>query len=195
MKRYKLERDLPTFKAGDMFYLNEAGSLIHESDGAVAYNWITIDKFPNILADWFEEIKESTRWKPEDKETYYYVGNTGDVYSSNWNYFTIDQGRFDIGNCFKTEEEAEQVAEYLKALAIVRGDETSKFVKDKGNWFVGYDTILKSLKPSFNVYEVRNGVFGLPYFATKKDAERSIEQHKNEWLTIFGFEDSAKEEE
>ena len=56
-KRYKLKRDLPTFRAGDIFYLSSMGNLIHESDGVVAYSWSTIDKFPNILTDWFEEIK------------------------------------------------------------------------------------------------------------------------------------------
>ena len=191
MKRYKLVKDLPTFNAGDVFYLNEAGSLIHESDGVVAYNWITIDKFPNILTDWFEETKELTRWKPEKFQNYYHVGGDGFVYSDTWaNGSAVDNGRFEIGNCFKTEEETKRSAEYLKALATVRGGATSKFVKDKGNWFVGYDTILKSLKPSFNVYEIRNGIFGLPYFATQEDAQRSIEQHKKEWLTIFGVEDN-----
>ena len=57
MKRYKLKRDLPTFKAGDMFHLIESGSLIHDGDNIVTYSWSTIDKFPNILTDWFEEIK------------------------------------------------------------------------------------------------------------------------------------------
>ena len=56
-KRYKLKRDLPTFKAGDIFYLSSMGNLFHESDDVVAYSWSTIDKFPNILTDWFEEIK------------------------------------------------------------------------------------------------------------------------------------------
>ena len=56
-KRYKLKRDLPTFKAGDIFYLSSMGNLFHESEGVVAYSWSTIDKFPNILTDWFEEIK------------------------------------------------------------------------------------------------------------------------------------------
>ena len=56
-KRYKLKRDLPTFKAGDIFYLSSMGNLFHESDDVVVYSWSTIDKFPNILTDWFEEIK------------------------------------------------------------------------------------------------------------------------------------------
>ena len=190
MKRYKLKRDLPTFKAGDIFVLIDSGSLIHESDGVVAYSWSTIDKFPNILTNWFEEIKESTRWKPEKSQEYYYVGNAGSVYDDNWaNGYAIDNGRFDIGNCFQTKEEAERVVEYLKALAVVRGDATTKFVKGNRNWYVYYGTDMNSLRPWFNIHDNRNGIFGLPYFATKEDAQRSIEQHKNEWLTIFGVKE------
>ena len=58
LKQYKLKRDLPTFKAGEIFHLSGMGNLIHESDGVVAYSWSTIGKFPNILTDWFEEVKE-----------------------------------------------------------------------------------------------------------------------------------------
>ena len=137
-----------------------------------------------------EEINESTRWKPEKFQRYYYVGNAGSVYDDNWaNGSAIDDGRFEIGNCFQTKEEAEQVVEYLKALAIVRGDATSEFVKNNDNWFIGYDPEHKSIDAFCNPYTARNGIFGLPYFATSEDAQRSIELHKNEWLTIFGIED------
>lgn len=116
MKRYKLKRDLPTFKAGEIFYLSDAGNLIRESDNVPAYSWSTIDKFPNILTDWFEEINESTRWKPEMDQKYYHVGGDGFVYGDTWaNGSAVDNGRLDIGNCFQTEEEAERAVEKLKA--------------------------------------------------------------------------------
>ena len=188
MKRYKLKRDLPTFKAGEIFYISDMGNLIHDSDGVVAYSWSTLEKFPNILADWFEEIKEPTRWKPEMSHDYYYISGDGHVYDNSWDDSRfVDNDRFEIGNCFETKEEAEQVAEYLKALAVVRGDVTSKFTKDRINWYVYYDTNLNSLMSSISCSMLDNGIFGLPYFATREDAQRSIEQHRNEWLTIFGI--------
>lgn len=191
MKRYKLKRDLPTFNAGEIFYLSNSGSLIRESDKVMAYSWITIDKFPNIMTDWFEEIKEPTRWKPETDQEYYYVGNNARVFNDDWIDWNIDHDRFDIGNCFQTKEEAERVAEYLKALATVRGDATTKFVNGEYNWYVYFDIENGLLFPDTTSYLILNGVFGLPYFATEEDAKRSIKQHKNEWLTIFG----VKEEE
>ena len=190
MKRYKLKRDLPTFKAGDVFYISDTGNLLRESDNVPAYSWSTIDKFPNILTDWFEEVNESTRWKPERLQNYYYVGGDSFIYSDNWaNGSAVDNGRFEIGNCFKTEEEAKRAAEYLKALAVVRGDGTSKFIKGIDNWSVHYYAPHNCLDVSDNSYCIRNGIFGLPYFATREDAQRSIDLHKNEWLTIFGIEE------
>lgn len=190
MKRYKLKRDLPTFKEGEIFYLSDAGNLIRESDNVPAYSWSTIDKFPNILTDWFEEIKEQTRWRPEKFQNYYHVGGDGFVYSDTWaNGSAVDNGRFEIGNCLQTEEEAERVREYLKALAVVRGDGTSKFARDRNNFYVYYDIISNHLAVGVSFYDLENGIFGLPYFATTKDAKRSIEQHKNEWLTIFGVKE------
>ena len=194
MKRYKLKRDLPTFNAGDVFYLSEVGNLIRESDNVPAYSWTTLDKFPNVLTDWFEEIKESNRWEPEMDEEYYCLGSDGSVSNDEWAGLSIDRNRFEIGNCFQTEEEAERVVEHLKALAVVRGDATTKFTKGKNNYYVVYDAHYGCLDVSSNSYCNKNGIFGLPYFATKEDARRSIEQHKNEWLTIFGVkeEDEAQ---
>ena len=61
LKQYKLKRDLPTFKAGSEFIIC-CGNLIEvKPDGTLgvcAYSGNTLKKFPNILTDWFEEVKE-----------------------------------------------------------------------------------------------------------------------------------------
>ena len=191
MKRYKLKKDLPTFKAGEVFYLSDAGNLLRESDNIAAYSWTTLEKFPNILTDWFEEVNESTRWKPELGYKYYLSDSNGSIYDSVWSNDYIDRSRSEIGNCFQTKEEAEKAVEYLKALATVRGDATKEFVIGERNWFVSYNVTADYLDFGYDYSDIRNGVFGLPYFATEEDAQRSIELHKNEWLTIFG----VKEEE
>ncbi|MBQ8984303.1 hypothetical protein IJ098_00390 [Candidatus Saccharibacteria bacterium] len=69
MKRYKLLKELPTFQAGDIFTLDEDGCLYltepcdfnnHWKSRVMAYHKNTLERFPNILEDWFEEI-ESTK--------------------------------------------------------------------------------------------------------------------------------------
>ena len=194
MKRYKLKKDLPTFKAGDEFLLTDTGNLFHgkslHNNTEIVYSFSEIEKFPNILTDWFEEINESTRWKPEMSQKYYRVGSDGFVYDDTWvNDSVIDNSRFEIDNCFQTKEEAELVVEYLKALAVVRGDTTAEFTKGKSNYYVVYNTTYNCLDVSDNCYLIKDGTFGLPYFATEDDARRSIEQHKDEWLTIFGVKE------
>lgn len=191
IKYYRLRKNLPTFNAGDVFYLSEVGNLIRESDNVHAYSWTTLDNFPNILTEWFEEIDESNRWRPKMDQKYYCIGSDGSVIDDDWCGLSIDYNRFKIGNCSQTEEEAERVVEYLKALTVVRGDATSEFVKYNDNWFIGYDPEYKSIGAFCNPYTARNGIFGLPYFATREDAQRSIDQHKNEWLTIFGIEEGT----
>ena len=138
MKRYKLKKDTPAFKAGTECYIEEAGNIVPcLGISSTIVNKYQLEKNPNILTDWFEEIKESTRWKPEMEQRYYYVCSNGRVSEYVWlGSQRLDYGRFEIGNCFQTEEEAEQVVEYLKALAVVRGDATKEFVKGKNNFYV-----------------------------------------------------------
>ena len=193
MKRYKLLKDTPAFKAGTECYIEEAGHMV--PCRGISYTIVhkdQLEKNPNILTDWFEEVKEPTRWKPERNQKYYYVCDNGPVYEDVWyGGKCVDDDRFEIGNCFQTKEEAKRVVEYLKALAVVRGDATSKFIKGEDNWYVSYDANVNSLCPECTFLRTWNGIFGLPYFATREDAQRSIEQHKNEWLTIFGVEDEV----
>lgn len=191
MKRYKLKKDTPAFKAGTECYIEEAGNMV--PCRGISYTIVhkdQLEKNPNILDEWFEEVNESTRWKPEKFQKYYYVEDNSFVYDDTWSSVSsIDDGRFEIGNCFKTEEEAERVVEYLKALAVVRGDATSKFTKGRDNWYVYYDTDSNSLESSISRSMLDNGIFGLPYFAAQEDARRSIKLHRNEWLTILGIEE------
>ena len=192
MKRYKLKKDTPAFKAGTECYIEEAGNMV--PCRGISYTIVhkdQLEKNPNILAEWFEEINESTRWEPEENQKYYFLDSNGLVYDSIWADDYIDRRRFEIGNGFQTEEEIDRAVEYLKALAIVRGDATVEFIKGKSNYYVVYNTTYKCLDVSDNCYLIKNGIFGLPYFSTEDDARRSIEQHKDEWLTIFG----VKEEE
>ena len=190
MKRYKLKKDTPAFKAGTECYIEEAGNMVPYH--GISYTIVhkdQLEKNPNILTDWFEEINESTRWKPKMDQEYYWLGSNSSVIPDDWCDLDIDRNRFETGNCFQTEEEAEKVVEYLKALAVVRGDATKKFVKGERNWFVFYNVTADYLDFGYDYSDIRNGVFGLPLFATEEDAQRSIEQHKKEWLTIFGVEE------
>lgn len=63
-------------------------------------------------------VEEAPRWEPVENEQYSYVENDGDIIQSYWANDSLDRGRFSLGNCFKTEDEAkaarERVARALK---------------------------------------------------------------------------------
>ena len=61
----------------------------------------------------FEGIKKGVRQKPEYGEKYYYLDDGGGINYAYWSNDNIDLFRFNTGNCFKTEQEAEDYKENL----------------------------------------------------------------------------------
>ena len=54
-----------------------------------------------------EEAKKPKKiWKPKCGEWYWFVGSDGEVDSCEWENDRIDRGRYSMGNCFRTKEEA-----------------------------------------------------------------------------------------
>ena len=87
MKRYKLLKDLPTFNTGDIFQLEDDGCLYlvegsgggHWREHVMAYHRRTLERFPNILIDWFEELDDMTicGYDKELVEFAYHLRNEG----------------------------------------------------------------------------------------------------------------------
>lgn len=190
MKRYKLLKDLPTFSKGDTFRLTEHGHLMSEKDGVIAYAKLTLKKFNILLdSDWFKEITESKRWRAKEGGRYWCVGNDGGVYDDYDDKTDVDDGRYELGNYFKTEEEAQRAANWLKAFTVLRND-TKGF---KANWKDGsqlrwgveynYDTNRLSVYLTFGIQD------GVIYFATEDDALESIKKHERQWLTYLNVEE------
>lgn len=99
------------------------------------------------------EVDESKRWKPERNEKFWYLN--GDVYLDTWTDCGSDNFQYIIGNCFKTEEEAEEYKKQLEYTARYKNyiEEHSEpidwnngnqpkccaeFCYDKGDIFVEY---------------------------------------------------------
>ena len=58
------------------------------------------------------------RWKPMKGETYWVVGRDATVHKFKWSSDGYDSDNYDIGNCFKTKEEAQAAAEKVKTLLL-----------------------------------------------------------------------------
>ena len=163
-------------------------ALIREKDGVVAYAKPTLEKFNILDSDWFEEIPEGKRWRAKEGERYWWVQNDGGVTNDCDDWVDIDDGRYELGNYFKTEEEAQKAADWLRAFTVLR-DDTKGF---KANWKDGgqlrwgvkynYGTNRLSVYLTFGIQD------GVLCFATQDDAEESVKAHERQWLTFFGVE-------
>lgn len=194
MKRYKLLKDLPTFKAGDLFYISQYGDLIHDGGdfGVTAYARQTLDMFPNILTEWFEEIQEestdSIHWRPENGDIYWFVGIEGKTNHDFWTGTPADFWRYGLGKIYRTKEECEKARD--RQLAEVRLHRTSTFKpdfeNDNGGWIVFYNYSNKKL---YSMRSCRTDSGEPVRYATREDAQKSIKEHKKDWLTYFNVED------
>ena len=129
MKKYRLLKDSSIFKAGDIFKL-EGGNLYyypaengtenaHWFDRIMAYHHKTLEKFPNILDEWFEEV--------EEPKEYWCINEWGIIEDTDYKNDKYDNAAKEIGNYFSSKEEAELAVRKLKAW---------KRLKDKGFKFV-----------------------------------------------------------
>lgn len=204
MKCYKLLKDLPYAKAGEVFE-----RVTHKSEDSLSdYDYLEIKKrvkdgedevnfgikynyFLNNFDEWFEEIKEPTdsiHWKPQLGDTYWFVDCWGVVYYKKWDNTIVDSYNFDSGNTYRTEEKCKK--DRNRKLAEVRLRRTSTFEPDfengKGGWIVGYD----HQKNRFLSMFVGTADYGEPvHYKTKEDAEKSIEENREDWLIYFGVKE------
>lgn len=137
MKRYKLLKDLPTFNAGDEFVLRDNGCLYlnkvdavtgyltgvgHWKNDVMAYHKRTLEQFPNILEDWFEEI--------EEPKEYWAIDQFGEpINVSGLSRLQLEK-LHRLGNDFPSENATMKAIEKIK---------TWKRLKDKGLRFCGHD--------------------------------------------------------
>lgn len=207
MKRYKLKKDLPTFKAGQEFAIAgcDGGLWLiggYDDHGdwygrVLAYSRQTLEKFPNILTDWFEEIPETpkTVWDLKEGDGCFYFATDGGIFSDQWEGAGLDHSRRDIGNIFITREEAEKELARRRVKVILERD-TKGF---KPNWQSGeYDKYEVAYDYSDGGYDgISLFVNDCRYccshndlwFATEEDAQYSIEKHEKEWKIYLGVEE------
>lgn len=197
MKRYKLKKDLPTFKAGKECWLGVDGQLLaqNEDDEVIQmYSAKTMQKFPNILKDWFEEISEEPRSADSIQigDKYYFLDSCRSVNCDVWGNTLLDRERRAHGNCYLVEEEAMAGAAWLKAYQILRQDTKGfKPQKGKGRYYTIYwDVYDRKFRVDYYTSDLGGARQYSPLiFATREDAEGSLKKHKREWKIYLGVEE------
>ena len=187
---------MPTFKAGDEFFLGVDNDLIWDNPhglNVTAYSHLTLKKFPNILIDWFEEIPEppKTVWdlKKGDSCWIIYCRADGEVRIQCIQFSRQYDAERSLGLLFLTREEAEKELARYKAEVILRRDTNGfklKYNLDEKRYYVSYDPTEKEL---WYGYEDYSNVSHDIVFASVEDAEASIKAHEKEWKTYLGVEE------
>ena len=180
MKKYKLLKELPFAKAGEIFddqYEDGILTFYHQNRTIDIYK-TDIENFE----EWFEEVRAFGE--------YYYVIDVGHVgYLEDGSYRPNDTlGRVKIGNIFETREKAEEYLAYLKAKEIIKQD-TKGFKpnwRDKdedrfmGCWDFKRKRALFDYGDAFKTPEI--------YFKSREDISESFKKHPEEWKTYLTYE-------
>ena len=185
MKRYKLLKDLPTFKAGDKFYLDSNNNLRLSGSEIIAYSHITLEEFPNILKDWFEEIPDNKRRRAKIGDLYHFINDCGDInYGCDHNNLW-DNHRYNTGNYGLTKKELEVKREYDIARQVLLDDaEGGKFIPGKENWSSVYDDINHLWRSQYYYLYHQGGIC----FRDKKSIEKSLKEHMEQWEIVRKYE-------
>lgn len=183
MKKYRLKKDLPFAKAGDIFKgeLEYGTTVLFPEDYENYEHKLNSDEFWDF-DEWFEE----------DIKIYFTINffqkEIAKVSEKEIIGYAIDNAK-NLGLLFETKEEAERYIEYLKAKAIIKKD-------------------TKGFKPSLGKYDKDIYYFGIwdcekeePFidsyggvaveavkFKTPEDIEKSFKKHPEEWKTFLTYE-------
>lgn len=189
MKYYKLLKEIPMFKKGDLFFIHpEQGCLIQKDTLRLAYHKETIDKNPEILNDWFEVVEESEnkRWRAKDGDEYWFITWTGHIDCAKDYRDNCDDYRFNTGNYSKNPKEIEARKEYLLARQVLLDDaDGGKWIKDGENWHAFYDTNTETYaRVSSESYYFP----GVIYFKDVENLYESLNEHKKQWEIVHKYE-------
>ena len=158
------------------FYDSKAGRIC-TGDGVA----VTGIAFEAALADDWEIVEEPIKdWKPKKGDTYYYIGNVGSIFNYDYREDISDEAHLNIGNCFKTKEDAKHMVEKFK---VIR--ELQKFAnennEEKIDWKnfnqckykIFYDAEDGDLYVDYSI-QCESEPFNI-YFTSFKIAKRAIE--------------------
>lgn len=137
--------------------------------------------FEAALADDWEIVEEPIKdWKPKKGNKYYYIGSAGSIFNYDCREDILDVAHLNIGNYFKTEEDAKHMVEKFKVIRELQkfANENNEGEIDWKNfnqckYYLVYDTKDEDLYVDYTVYCKREP-FNI-YFTSSKIAKRAIE--------------------
>lgn len=131
-------------------------------------------------------------WKPEVGQTYYCVDEAEAIDYSRWDNCYSENFYYDIGNIYKTEEEAEEalktgwVAKRKAEVEILRfiaeNDLEREWETGESNYCLYYD----SGSGKFGCLSLSNDRYTTPCFKSREDAHKVIDAMTPQLKILFG---------
>ena len=138
-----------------------------------------------------DKANEPKAWKPKEAEKYFFINFIGDIEAVNWCACSFDEKLYSLGNCFKTQKEAELTVEYLKVRANLKrfADEHNEEPIDWNNreqkkYMIRY-SYLKNHFSISSYKDIRHA--GAIYFTSEKIAQQAVTTIGEEILIKYYF--------
>lgn len=122
-----------------------------------------------------EQLNKDSKWPKED-DLYYYISGCGSINRAFFEKTEYHIAKIEIGNCFKTKEEAEFALERLKVRAELKefGFKPTDWYKDttESKYSIYYDNCSQQLAIDYILF-MQDDVI---YFKSRDIAKKAIEQ-------------------
>ena len=145
-----------------------------------------INECQKELAELKESKKENVgKWKPVEKEQYWYRNTDGKIYTDFWSNHIYDEFRYKHTPIFKTEEQCERYWRFMDTVKEKSYEFTELDWRDDDikKWVIQYDYMINRLVV---VDHLNIKQFGMVYFKDEESAQYIIDNFKEElfkyWL-------------
>ena len=131
-------------------------------------------------------VKDYDNVWPKKGDKYWFIAHNGDIVWDHYYNALEDEELKEIGNFFKTEEEAKETLEYLKVLHELKelADDDKTWDGNNSHWELDYDTSLDKI----TIYQLRCNISGgAYYFKSKESAQAAVEKIGEERLKKYYF--------
>ena len=117
-----------------------------------------------------EELAKEEQEFPRDGDVYWYINPLGFTFHDEWSGFISEGHKIEIGNVFKTKEQADFAVEKLKVEAELRKF-SRPFEEGENNYYIFFETYNKFIAIDSILYRKTQGAF---YFESKEKAKQAI---------------------
>ena len=137
------------------------------------------------IAELEEQAKEEREF-PQDGDAYWYINPLGFAFHDEWSGLISERHKIEIGNVFKTKEQADFAVEKLKVESELR-----KFSKPFKNGQPNCNIILSDNENVSTAYWKEIQTQGSIYFESEEKAQQAIESVGIDRIKkyLFGVED------